>query len=229
MNSPNSVVAARAEEAHARAQPGRGNGDVRALAAGCEQEAIAEHRLARARQARRVADHVGADGSADGEEAAHAALSRTSAANRSLPAGRVSHQLGMPLHRDEPRARRVASAASGSPSAALALARSPSASAPDDLVVQAVDGELAAARCARQQRAVLDAHRMQVEREARTRVVAVDVLDQIPAVAPRWRAAARGTRRAPAAPLSRAAASNASSCASRPRCTQAPSAAGGRP
>ena len=43
------VVAARTEEAHAHAEPGGGHGDVRALAARREQEAVAEHRLTRPR------------------------------------------------------------------------------------------------------------------------------------------------------------------------------------
>ena len=65
------VVAAGAEEAHPRPEPRGRNGNVRALAAGREQEAIAEHGLARTRQPGRVAEHVGADGAADCDEAAH--------------------------------------------------------------------------------------------------------------------------------------------------------------
>ena len=48
-------------------------------------------------------------------------------------------------------------------------------------MVEAVDGELAAARGAREQRALLDVHGMQVDREARAGVVAVDVLDEVAA------------------------------------------------
>ena len=73
------VVAARAEEAHAHAQPRGGHGDIGPLAAGREQEAVAEYRLARLREPRRIAEHVGADRSAHGDEAAHAAPARVCA------------------------------------------------------------------------------------------------------------------------------------------------------
>ena len=178
--------------------------------------------------ARRVADHVGADRSADGEEAAHAALSRTSASNRSSPPGHGAHQLGVPLHRHEPRPldrlRRLGQPVGGARGRAQA-----GRERAHHLVVEAVDGELAAARRARELRCpprrARGAGRRRSARPRRGRRRARSGRRR----ARRSRAAGRGRRRAPAGRRSRAAASSASSCSSRPRCTQAPSAAAARP